>query len=143
MNGVLVPPVEGKITTSFGLMRYTNDNPNPSRHNGLDIADKNKPDILAAQAGKVVLSRKMEITGNTVVIDHGMNVLSYYYHMSERDVEEGDIVTQGQKIGVMGATGYATGDHLHFTVMVNGVAVNPDYLYKNDLTKIYNNLPQE
>ena len=138
MNNTFLPPVEGNITTTFGLMRYTNDNPTPSRHNGLDITNKNKPDILAAQAGKVVLARKMEITGNTVVIDHGMNVLSYYYHMDEIEVEKGDIVTQGQKIGVMGSTGYSTGDHLHFTVMVNGVAVNPASMYTTDFTKIYN-----
>ncbi|MDF2684997.1 MAG: peptidase [Clostridia bacterium] len=139
MTGAFIAPVEGKITTSFGLMRYTNDNPTPSRHNGLDIADKNKPDILAAQAGKVVLAMKMEITGNTVVIDHGMNVLSYYYHMDDINVEEGDIVTQGQKVGVMGSTGYATGDHLHFTVMVNGTAISPIYMYNTNFTKIYNN----
>lgn len=136
ITGTFTAPVEGKITTSFGLMRYTNGNDTYNTHNGQDIAASNSPSIAAAQNGKVVYTGKLGITGNTVVIDHGMNVLSYYYHLDSISVKTGNIVNMGDKIGVMGSTGYSTGDHLHFTVMVNGVPTNPVSLYTLDLTSV-------
>ena len=131
-GGTFSAPVEGKITTSFGLHRYTNGSTEYTIHNGQDIAARGNPAIRAAKDGKVVYVGQLEIPGKTIVIDHGLNVLSYYYHMKSTNVEVGQIVSQGEKIGVMGTTGYSTGDHLHYTVMINGVAVNPVTLYDVD-----------
>lgn len=131
-NGTFTAPVEGKITTSFGLHRHTNDSEEFTIHNGQDIAASGNPAIRATKDGVVVYVGELEIPGKTVVIDHGMNILSYYYHMKNTDVEIGQTVAQGDKIGNMGNTGYSTGDHLHFTVMINGVATNPVTLYDLD-----------
>ena len=131
-GGTFSIPVEGKITTSFGLHRYTNGSDTYTIHNGQDIAARGNPDIKAAKDGVVVFVGELQITGKTIVIDHGMNILSYYYHMKKTNVEEGQIVSTGEKIGVMGTTGYSTGDHLHYTVMINGVATNPVTLYDVD-----------
>ncbi|MBQ1261122.1 MAG: M23 family metallopeptidase [Clostridia bacterium] len=131
-GGVFTAPVEGKITTSFGLHRYTNGSSEYTIHNGQDIAAKGNPDIKASKDGKVVYVGQLQVPGNTVIIDHGLNILSYYYYMKSTQVEVGQIVSQGEKIGVMGTTGYSTGDHLHYTVMINGVATNPVTLYDVD-----------
>ena len=131
-GGTFTAPVEGKITTSFGLHRYTNGSDTFTIHNGQDIAAKGNPAICAAQDGVVVYVGELEIPGKTVVIDHGMNILSYHYHMRNIDVEIGQVVSQGDKLGNMGTTGYSTGDHLHFTVMINGVSTNPVSFYDFD-----------
>ncbi len=131
-GGTFTKPVEGKITTTFGLHRYTNGSSTYTIHNGQDIAAKGNPAIQASHAGVVVYTGKLYITGNTIVIDHGMNILSYYYHLKNIDVEVGQVVAQGEKIGNMGTTGYSTGDHLHYTVMINGVSTNPVTLYDFD-----------
>ena len=133
-GGTFTAPVEGKITTTFGLHSYTNDGETYTIHNGQDIAANGNPAITAAKDGVIVYTGELEITGKTVVIDHGMNILSYYYHLKNINVEVGQTVAQGDKIGNMGATGYATGDHLHYTVMINGVATNPVTLYDFDPT---------
>ncbi|MBQ6809445.1 MAG: M23 family metallopeptidase [Clostridia bacterium] len=132
IGGTFTAPVEGKITTSFGLHRYTNGSSEFTIHNGQDIAARGNPAIRAAQDGVVVYVGHLEIPGKTVVIDHGMNILSYHYHMKNIDVEVGQVVSQGDKLGNMGTTGYSTGDHLHFTVMINGVSTNPVTLYDVD-----------
>ena len=131
-GGTFSAPVEGKITTSFGLHRYTNGSSTYTIHNGQDIAARGNPDIKAAKDGKVVYVGQLAIPGKTVVIDHGMNILSYYYHLKSINVEVGQVVSMGDKVGVMGTTGYSTGDHLHYTVMINGVAVNPVTFYDVD-----------
>lgn len=131
-GGTFTAPVEGKITTSFGLHRYTNGSETYTIHNGQDIAARGNPDIKAAHDGKVVYVGEMAISGKTIVIDHGLNILSYYYHLKSINVEIGQTVSAGEKIGVMGTTGYSTGDHLHYTVMINGVATNPVTLYDVD-----------
>jgi murein DD-endopeptidase MepM/ murein hydrolase activator NlpD len=81
--------------------------------------------IVAANAGKVLNARWLGIFGNCVIIDHGMGVQSLYGHLSSLDVKLGDTVTKGQTIGRSGMTGLAAGDHLHFTMLVNGHPVNP------------------
>lgn len=131
-GGVFTAPVEGKITTSFGLHGYTDGGDTFTIHNGQDIAAKGNPDIKASKDGKVVYVGQLQVPGNTVIIDHGLNILSYYYHMKSTHVEVGQIVSQDEKIGVMGKTGYSTGDHLHYTVMINGIATNPVTLYDVD-----------
>lgn len=134
ITGRFSEPVQGNITTAYGTFRYTKGSEIPTRHNGIDISGKRNPAILAPMRGKVVFTMNMKLTGNTVVIDHGMNVLSYYYHLDSITVEEGQIVETGDKIGTMGSTGNAKGDHLHYTVMVNGVSVDPNVFYGTDFS---------
>jgi murein DD-endopeptidase MepM/ murein hydrolase activator NlpD len=81
--------------------------------------------ILAAQRGVVVHAAYLGIYGNCVIIDHGLGVQTLYGHMSSLGVKVGDKVEKGQEIGRSGMTGLAAGDHLHFTVLVDGTPVNP------------------
>ena len=120
-----IMPVNGPITTEFGLYRYTNGSSTPSRHVGLDIAEDEGTPVLAAASGKVVVSRWVGTTGYSVCIDHGYGVRSYYYHMSALTVQVGDFVMQGQEIGKVGQTGYANGPHVHFNIMVGDNSINP------------------
>lgn len=81
--------------------------------------------VLAANAGKVLNASWLGIYGNCVIIDHGLGVASLYGHLSSIDVKVGQTVARGQTIGHSGMTGLAGGDHLHFTMLVNGRMVNP------------------
>jgi len=94
-------------------------------HLGFDLATTRKSPIPAANRGVVVLARYFGIFGNAVVIDHGYGLMSLYGHLSSIDVEEGQEVDRGAPIGRTGDTGLAGGDHLHFTMLVHGVAANP------------------
>jgi murein DD-endopeptidase MepM/ murein hydrolase activator NlpD len=80
---------------------------------------------VAANKGKVLYAAELGIYGNCVIIDHGMGVQSLYGHLSSFAVKAGDMVEKGQEIGKTGMTGLAGGDHLHFTMLVNGQMVNP------------------
>ena len=81
--------------------------------------------VVAAKAGRVVIAGYGSAAGNYVKIDHGDGVSSIYMHLNSYCVSSGQMVSAGQKIGETGATGVATGDHLHFGIAVNGVYVNP------------------
>jgi murein DD-endopeptidase MepM/ murein hydrolase activator NlpD len=81
--------------------------------------------VVAANSGRVVWARRLGIYGNCIVIDHGYGLQSIYGHLSEFGVKEGDMVAPGQEIGRSGSTGLAGGDHLHFSMQVDGVQVNP------------------
>lgn len=94
-------------------------------HLGFDLAVTAMVPVTAAHDGKVVHAGDLGIYGNCVVIDHGLGVQSLYGHLSSIDVKVGDTVKLGQVLGRSGTTGLALGDHLHFTMLVNGNAVNP------------------
>ncbi len=94
-------------------------------HLGFDLASFAHAVIPAANSGTVLMARELGIYGNCVIIDHGFGVQSLYAHLSSFAVEEGATVTKGQEIGRSGITGLAGGDHLHFTMLVNGRMVNP------------------
>jgi len=94
-------------------------------HLGFDLAVTSAIPVVAANAGTVVNASWLGIYGNCVVIDHGMGVATLYGHLSSFDVKTGEMVKKGQPIGKSGMTGLAGGDHLHFTVLVQGRAVNP------------------
>ena len=107
-------PVEGRISGRFGRARVYNGKPG-SPHSGMDIATPRGTPIKAPAAGVVTLADPdLYITGGTVLIDHGHGIGSNFLHMSRLDVEAGDSVEQGQVIGAVGATGRATGPHLHW-----------------------------
>ena len=94
-------------------------------HLGFDLASFTNVKIVAANRGKVVYADELGIYGNCVIIDHGMGVQSLYGHLSSIDVKAGQMVEKEQEIGRSGMTGLAGGDHLHFTMLVNGNMVNP------------------
>ena len=81
--------------------------------------------VVAANRGKVLLAEELGIYGNCVILDHGMGVQSLYGHLSSIGVKAGDMVEKEQELGRSGMTGLAGGDHLHFTMLVNGHMVNP------------------
>ena len=115
-TGSFVWPTQGRITQNF--VWY---------HTGLDIANSAAPDILAADAGTVVVAGWPDNYGygNRIVIDHGNGYKTRYAHMSAFYVKVGQRVSRGDAIGRMGNTGRSTGTHLHFEVIRNGVNINP------------------
>jgi murein DD-endopeptidase MepM/ murein hydrolase activator NlpD len=94
-------------------------------HLGFDLASTAQAPVLAAGSGVVVFASFLGIYGNCVVIDHGLGVQSLYAHLSSMAVKDGESVEKGHELGRTGITGLAGGDHLHFTMLVDGTAVNP------------------
>jgi hypothetical protein len=94
-------------------------------HLGFDLASTAQAPVHASNRGIVVFASFLGIYGNCVILDHGMGVQTLYAHMSSLAVKEGEAVEKEQELGRTGITGLAGGDHLHFTLLVNGVAVNP------------------
>lgn len=94
-------------------------------HLGFDLASIKNARIPAANGGVVVLAERLGIYGNAVVIDHGYGLSSLYAHLSRIDVKPGETVKRRQIIGLTGSTGLSLGDHLHFTMLLRGLAVNP------------------
>lgn len=127
-TGKFQRPCEGRISTEFGMMRYVNGSLTSYRHSGLDIAAKRGTSVKATNTGKVVLSTKLILTGNTVVIDHGVGIFSVYFHMDSLGAKEGEMVQKGQTVGTVGSTGFSTGPHLHFTTSYYKTNINPNYL---------------
>jgi murein DD-endopeptidase MepM/ murein hydrolase activator NlpD len=96
-----------------------------SPHGGADFPSASGTPIVAPNGGRVVLAKNLYFTGNTVVLDHGLGLLSLLAHMSAIDVKEGDVVTAGKVVGKVGATGRVTGPHLHWAVRLGGARIDP------------------
>jgi murein DD-endopeptidase MepM/ murein hydrolase activator NlpD len=94
-------------------------------HLGFDLASTMHMPIRAANSGKVIWAERLGIYGNCIVVDHGYGLQTIYGHLSRIDVKDGDAVSKGQQMGLSGETGMAGGDHLHFSMQVDGVQVNP------------------
>lgn len=94
-------------------------------HLGMDIASTKSADVRAANSGVVAFADYLGIYGNMVMVDHGQGVFSLYSHLSQINVAPGDTVDQKTVLGLTGTTGMAGGDHLHFSMLVNGVFVTP------------------
>lgn len=119
-----VEPVNGRRTGIFGSVRIMNGQPrNP--HNGEDISAPLGADVLATNDGIVRLTVEHFFSGKGIFVDHGLGFYSMYFHLSEVLVKDGDHVKAGQVVGKVGATGRATGPHLHWGVKLNGARVNP------------------
>jgi murein DD-endopeptidase MepM/ murein hydrolase activator NlpD len=118
-------PVAGCLTSPFGVKRLHNGKVTGDYHAGLDQRSPAGGPIRAVTGGVVKLVRPWKLHGNTVAIDHGQGVETIYLHMSKFAVSEGAVVQPGDVIGYVGSTGRSTGPHLHWSMYVNGVPVNP------------------
>ncbi|MGC4099048.1 MAG: M23 family metallopeptidase [Nitrospira sp.] len=119
-----VEPVNGKRTGIFGSVRIMNGQArNP--HNGEDIGAPLGAVVAATNDGVVRLTVDHFFSGKGIFVDHGLGFYSMYFHLSEVLVKDGDVVKAGQIVGKVGATGRATGPHLHWGVKLNGARVNP------------------
>ncbi len=131
------PPTTATRRTSFfadrRVYQYTNGKSSTSLHYGIDYGIPKGSDVRACAKGKVVLAESRVSTGWSVVIEHLPGLYSLYYHMDELKVKEGDMVNEGDLIGLSGMTGLATGPHLHWEMRLNGEAVSPDF-FTTDFT---------
>ena len=127
-------PVDSKrITSGFGdrrVFEYTDKKTSTSLHYGIDYGVPTGTPVHSCAEGKVVLAENRISTGWSVVIEHLPGLYSLYYHMDSLNVQEGQYVKQGEKLGLSGATGLATGPHLHWEIRLNMEAVNPEFFLK-------------
>lgn len=120
-------PVAGRRTSPFGLRRVFNDQPrNP--HSGLDLAGPVGTPVLAPAPGRIIDTGDYFFNGLSVFVDHGHGLVTLYCHLSAIDVQVGDVVQTGTRLGAIGATGRVTGPHLHWGVALNGALVDPELL---------------
>lgn len=122
--GAFAPPVPHPRSSPFGSRSIFNGVPR-DRHSGLDFSSPAGAVIRAPAAGAIVLVAPLYYTGHTVVIDHGQGLYSVLAHMERTSVREGQVVERGAAVGRVGATGRATGPHLHWSVRLGGVRVDP------------------
>ena len=118
-------PAEGRLASRFGLRRIFNGEPR-APHSGLDVAVPRGTPIKAAAQGKILATGDYFFNGKTVFIDHGNGLITMYCHLDRIDVQSGDQVMQGQRVGLAGSTGRSSGPHLHWSVVLNGTMVNPE-----------------
>lgn len=130
-----IAPVDGRLSSLFGLKRFYNDVPKRP-HNGLDIAAPTGTPILAPATGKVIDTGNYYFNGNTVFLDHGQGLLSAYLHMNEISVKPGQQIRQGDLLGTVGETGRVTGPHLHWIVYLNKVPVDPALFISSEIPRL-------
>src|SRR5215472_14651915 len=134
-SGPFTAPVDAAVSDVFGTRRVFNG-ATKSLHQGLDYRVPSGTPVHALNRGTVLLAQALYFEGNCVMIDHGQGLLSLYLHLSQIDVKEGDHIERGQQIGLSGATGRATGPHLHIAVRWQGVYLNPAALLALPLPEI-------
>jgi len=127
-SDAFAPMGNAQVESRFADRRtYFHDDKEIDRqvHLGFDLASLQQAPVLASNAGTVVYADYLGIYGNCVIVDHGLGVQTLYAHLSTMNVKAGDTVGKGHELGRTGATGLAGGDHLHFTVLLQGTPVNP------------------
>lgn len=125
----IIRPIKGRDTGRFGLKRFINGEPrNP--HSGMDIAAPQGTPIRTIADGKVIYTGELFFSGNVVYVDHGEGVISMYAHLKKINVTQGQVLKQSEILGTVGRTGRATGPHLHWSMYLNGTAVNPALFIK-------------
>jgi murein DD-endopeptidase MepM/ murein hydrolase activator NlpD len=130
--GPFLMPVSGRITSAFGTRRSYGGGPMRSYHEGVDLDGDNGTPVRAANSGRVVLAEQLKVRGNTLFIDHGLGVYTGYFHLSRIAVQAEQEVRKGDVIGYVGATGLATGPHLHWELRLGAIQVNPlEWVYRS------------
>jgi len=127
ISGNFRVPLKGRISAEFGMHRVFNNVP-MSPHGGVDIAGRQGAMVAAAQGGIVALADDLFLTGNTVVLDHGCGLFTLYGHLSTILVPVGAVVRRGEILGLVGATGRATGPHLHWGARLGKLSLDPQSL---------------
>ena len=120
-----IRPADGRLSSRFGLRRIFNGAPR-APHSGLDFAAPRGAPVITAASGRVLAMDDYFFNGKTVFVDHGNGLLSMYCHLDRIDVQPGDTLRKGQRLGLVGATGRASGPHLHWSVVLNGTMVDPE-----------------
>lgn len=120
-------PVSGKLLSGFGRRRIINGEPR-SPHSGVDLRAASGEPVQAANGGVVVLVGEFFFSGKSVVIDHGLGLYTMYFHLSAVKVKEGDRIRRGTVIGLAGATGRASGPHLHWGARLDRARIDPQLL---------------
>ncbi len=123
-TGPFVAPVPGQPNSSFGKRSILNGKPR-SPHSGTDFSGSRGTSVKTPNTGKVVLVRDLYYSGNTIIVDHGLGLYSYFAHLSKTFVSEGQKLKRGEILGEIGATGRVTGPHLHWAVRLNQARVDP------------------
>jgi len=131
-SGPWLQPARGPISNGFGVQRSINGAPFDT-HGGTDIAADGGDPVMAAASGRVALAQPLYLLGTSVIIDHGAGLLTGYHHMSKILVTAGQEVRKGDLIGYVGATGFVSGDHLHWEARIHGVRVDAMLLLKAPL----------
>lgn len=118
-------PLEGTITVTdkYGYSRVTGGS--SLNHKGVDLRAPLGTPVYAMNDGVVRFTSTMRNYGKTIAIDHGNGILTIYMHLSEIGVKEGQTVKKGELLGKSGDTGYVFGPHLHLTVRINGISIDP------------------
>jgi murein DD-endopeptidase MepM/ murein hydrolase activator NlpD len=123
-DGPFRAPLDGEFKGSnFGKRRVLNGHPG-TPHGGVDFPAPTGTPVHAAQKGRVVLAEELFFSGNSVIVDHGLGIYTFYCHFSEIDAKVGDEVVAGTVLGKVGATGRVTGPHLHWGLTVERARVN-------------------
>jgi murein DD-endopeptidase MepM/ murein hydrolase activator NlpD len=132
-RGRFTRPVAGEGPgAGFGHRRVLNGLPR-APHTGIDFSVPRGTPVVAANAGRVALVAEFFFPGRLVVLDHGLGLYTLYFHLDTVAVAEGERLERGQTLGTVGATGRATGPHLHFGALVGGARVDPTTLLALDL----------
>jgi len=118
-------PVPGRLTSRFGWRDYPLDRSRRQFHKGVDIGAPRGTPVRVAAAGEVKRAGVRGGYGKSVQVDHGDGTVTMYNHLSAIHVREGQQLASGQQLGAVGSTGKSTGPHLHYSVVVNGVDVDP------------------
>ena len=122
-------PAKGRLASRFGLRRFFNGEAR-APHSGLDLAVGRGTPIGASAPGQVLATGDYFFNGKTVFVDHGNGLISMYCHLERIDVAAGDSVARGQRVGLSGMSGRASGPHLHWSVILNGAMVDPELFVK-------------
>jgi len=124
-NWKMIKPVQGVMSSEFGVRRFINDEPR-NRHSGMDIAAPEGTEVKAPLSGEVIIASTFFYKGNVIYVNHGAGLVSSYSHLSKIEVKNGDKIKTGDVLGLVGQTGRVTGPHLHWEIYLLGIAINPE-----------------
>ena len=122
-------PAEGKISSKFGY-RINPVSDKLSFHTGIDIAADSGSPVKAAYYGIIEKAGEDDVYGKYIKINHGNGIETFYAHCSKLSAKVGDIVNAGDTIALVGSTGWSTGPHLHFSIIIDGIYCNPAFVIK-------------